>query len=139
MSHVRSDWKDGVAQHGTDELVRAASPQREKGRKGMDVIVHRIRLHEGVDLAAFERWVRETDYATCPLLPSVLSFEVQRASREPDADCHYFEVIGVRSREEFGRDVESAAFRSLVADFEKMATVLDELVGERLEPGYLAA
>jgi hypothetical protein len=105
----------------------------------MIVIVHRIRLHEGVDPAGFETWVRETDYATCPQLPSVVSFSVQRVSSDADAPFHYFEVIGVSSRAEFKRDMEGGSFRGLVAEFEKMATVVDELVGDRVEPGYLAA
>ncbi|MET9860328.1 RedY protein [Streptomyces smyrnaeus] len=104
----------------------------------MNVIVHRIRLRDGVDPAAFERWVRETDYATCPLLPSVLSFTVQRVTDDSSTQFDYFEVISVRSRAEFRRDMEGDTFQGLAAEFEKLATVVDELVGERVEPGYPA-
>ncbi|MET9416212.1 RedY protein [Streptomyces klenkii] len=105
----------------------------------MDLIVHRIRLRPGVTPGRFETWVRETDYATCPELPSVLSFSVQRVSGDPSAPVHFFEVIGVRSRAEFERDTTGGAFARLVADFEKMAEVVDELAGVRVEPGYRAA
>lgn len=102
----------------------------------MDVIVHRIRLNPGVDPARFEAWVREVDYATCPELPSVTAFSVQRA--EAAAPFLFFEVIHVTSREDFERDMKSAAFGRLVADFEQLASVVEELSGERVEPGYTA-
>ncbi|PJE96357.1 RedY protein [Streptomyces carminius] len=108
----------------------------------MTTIVHRIRLHEGVDPADFEAWVRDTDYAACPELPSVLAFGVQRVvageSGGAAAPVHFFELIEVTSREEFERDMQKEVFRSLVTDFDKMAVVVDELVGERVEPGYRA-
>ncbi|MGW2596945.1 RedY protein [Streptomyces klenkii] len=105
----------------------------------MDLIVHRIRLRPGITPGRFEKWVRETDYATCPELPSVLSFSVQRVSGDPSAPVHFFEVIGVRSRAEFERDTAGSAFARLVADFGEMAEVVDELAGVRVEPGYRAA
>lgn len=103
----------------------------------MDIIVHRIRLHRGVDPARFEAWVRDVDYATCPELPSVLAFSVQRADAE--APFVFFEIIQVSSREEFERDMRTPAFGRLVADFEQMASVVEEFAGERVEPGYTAA
>ncbi|QLE74725.1 RedY protein [Streptomyces rectiverticillatus] len=104
----------------------------------MDMIVHRIRLRPNVTPARFETWVKETDYATCPELPSVLSFSVQRVSADPAAPVHFFEVIGVSSRADFERDTTSDAFGRLVADFEGMAEVVDEISGARVEPGYRA-
>lgn len=103
----------------------------------MEIIVHRIRLHRGVDPARFEAWVREVDYATCPELPSVTGFSVQRADAE--APFLFFEVIQVTSREAFERDMATPAFGRLVADFEQMASVVEEFSGERIEPGYTAA
>ncbi|MFW6695384.1 RedY protein [Streptomyces sp. MAR4 CNX-425] len=105
----------------------------------MDLIVHRIRLHAGVPSARFENWVRDTDYRTCPALPSVVAFTVQRVSADPDAPVHYFEVITVTGRAAFEADMATDAFRRLAADFGTMASVVDELGGERIEPGYAAA
>jgi hypothetical protein len=102
----------------------------------MEIIVHRIRLHRGVDPARFEAWVREVDYATCPELPSVTAFSVQRAGAE--APSLFFEVIQVTSREDFERDMAGPAFGRLVADFERLASVVEEFAGERVEPGYTA-
>ncbi|MFF7728704.1 RedY protein [Streptomyces sp. NPDC008001] len=121
----------------------AADGEQQRNTEGnddvVDMIVHRIRLRPGVTPDRFETWVRETDYATCPELPSVLSFSVQRVSADPAAPVHFFEVIGVRSLAEFEKDAAGPAFARLVTDFEGMAEVLDELAGVRVEPGYRAA
>ncbi|WP_432192753.1 RedY protein [Streptomyces sp. bgisy027] len=116
----------------------------------MTIIIHRIRLHDGVEADRFEKWVREVDYATCPELPSVLAFGVQRvaaASPGPsvgagpagtDGPLHYFEIIEVTSREEFEQDMESSQFQRLVADFGQLAEVVEEVTGERIGDGYRA-
>ncbi|EPH46243.1 RedY protein [Streptomyces aurantiacus] len=103
------------------------------------VLVHRIRLHEGVDPERFESWVREVDYATCPRLPAVVSFAVQRVTdAEAAAPGEYFEIIEVTGRADFERDMRSEPFLRLVADFDKMATVVAELTGDRVGSGYRA-
>ncbi|MEU5832543.1 RedY protein [Streptomyces diacarni] len=104
----------------------------------MDVIVHRIRLRDGVTSARFETWVRESDYAACTRLPSVISFGVQRVPAGDTASCDYFEVISVRSREAFRKDMEGDVFRKLAAAFDELALVVDELAGERVGSGYVA-
>lgn len=102
----------------------------------MAIIVHRIRLHEGVDPARFEAWVRDVDYTTCPELPSVESFSVQRVVAGTGDLFHFFEIIQVTSREEFERDMHGEPFRRLVLEFDKVATVVDEVIGERVGEGY---
>ncbi|MCX4911597.1 RedY protein [Streptomyces sp. NBC_00878] len=113
----------------------------------MAIIVHRIRLHDGVEPARFETWVRDVDYATCPELPSVVSFSVQRVVEESRGDagptvggesCHFFEIIEVTSREAFEQDMRTVQFQGLVTEFDKMAKVVDETVGERVGTGYTA-
>ncbi|MFD3312456.1 RedY protein [Streptomyces sp. NPDC058694] len=116
----------------------------------MTIIIHRIRLHDGVTPVRFETWVRDVDYATCPELPSVVSFSVQRVA-EPAAPkhtgaeeaageetFHYVEMIEVTSLEDFERDMLNPPFRKLVSDFDQMAKVVDETVGERIGDGYRA-
>lgn len=105
----------------------------------MEVIIHRIRLRDGVDPARFESWVRTADYAACPELPSIVSFSVHRVSAEPTAPVHFFEVIGVSSQEAFQDDMTTAIFEGLEAGFAEMASVVDELRGERVGTGYHAA
>ncbi|CAM5704033.1 RedY protein [Streptomyces canus] len=110
----------------------------------MTIIVHRIQLHDGVEPERFEKWVRDVDYATCPELPSLLAFGVQRVvdasagagSAAAGGPSHYFEIIEVTSREEFERDMDSAPFRRLTTDFGQMAKVVDEMAGERIGDGY---
>lgn len=104
----------------------------------MKVVIHRIRLHADTDPARFEKWVREVDYATCPELPSVVAFSVHRVSAEPDAEFHYTEIISVTGTEEFERDMQTAAFHGLEAEFDTMATVVDEISGTRIGSGYSA-
>ncbi len=102
----------------------------------MTIIVHRIQLHDGVEPERFENWVRDVDYATCPELPSLVAFGVQRVA--VPAPFHYFEIIEVTSREEFERDMGSSPFQRLVAEFGHMAKVVDEVTGERIGNGYRA-
>ncbi|MBS2964642.1 hypothetical protein KGA66_16415 [Actinocrinis puniceicyclus] len=104
----------------------------------MDVIIHSIRLRPGIEPERFERWVRECDYASCPQLPSVVSFSVQRVSDGDRAAADYFEIITVRDRDAFALDMKSAAFGALVDAFDQMAVVVDERAGIRIEPGYAA-
>lgn len=102
----------------------------------MRVIVHKIRLKPNVDPERFESWVRDHDYATCPRLPSLLGFRVHAVSRDPRAAFHYFEIIEVDSLEAFEADMQTDAFRALVAAFEPMADVVEELSGAAIPPGY---
>ncbi|MGW6008204.1 RedY protein [Streptomyces sp. NPDC055210] len=110
----------------------------------MTIIVHRIRLLDGVAPDRFETWVRDVDYATCPELPSVLSFSVQRVVG-PAADGQagaepltYVEIIEVSSLADFEQDMQSPPFRKLVSDFDQMAEVVSETVGNRIGDGYRA-
>lgn len=99
----------------------------------MTALVHRIQLRPGVPAERFESWVREVDYASCPLLPSVLAFSVHRVAGRPG---EYFEVITVDSLASFERDVAGPVFADLERGFAELATVLDELAGETIAPGY---
>lgn len=102
----------------------------------MITIIHKIRLKPGLDHEQFERWVREVDYAACPDLPSAYGFAVHRASTEPRAAFHYFEVIRIADLDAFERDMATPLFQRLVAEFGQMAEVVEEITGNKLEPGY---
>ena len=104
----------------------------------MDYLVHRIKLRPGVDPKRFEAWVEKTDYATCPELPSVLTFSVQRTGPDAEAACDYFEIIGVTDRAAFERDMAREAFRGLEQAFDTMAVVVDETAGTLVGAGYTA-
>jgi hypothetical protein len=105
----------------------------------MVTIIDKIRLRPGVDPERFERWVRDSDYPSCPSLPSLVSFAVARTTGECGAVFDYFEIIQVTSAEAFEADMESDAFRALVSAFAEMANVVETFHGRRLEPGYTGA
>lgn len=104
----------------------------------METIVHKIRLRDVSMAPDFESWVQNTDYATCPQLPSVVAFAVHRVSTDPRAPFHYFEVIQVSSRDAFEKDMATSAFAGLVQAFTGMAEVVEEVAGTRLGAGYRA-
>lgn len=102
----------------------------------MTTIIHRIRLKPGVPPTRFEAWVRDSDYPSAPDLPSLEAFSVHRVSRSRGAAHEYFEIIQVTGLAAFQRDMCTPTFGRLVEAFEQMAEVVDELEGERLEPGF---
>jgi hypothetical protein len=99
-------------------------------------IVHKIRLKPGTTCQRFESWVQEVDYRTCPELESVHDFAVHRVTSDAGAHFHYFEVIRVRDRASFARDMSTPSFGRLVNAFSEMAEVVETLDGQMLEPGY---
>jgi len=67
--------------------------------------------------------------------PDVIPYEATSGTGAPS---EFFEVIQVTSNEDFARDMKTPVFGRLVADFERMASVVEELSGSRVEPGYTA-
>lgn len=104
----------------------------------MKIIVHRIRLRDGVDPDVFEEWIRRTDYEACRQLPGIVSFSVQRMAETSveGSGRDYFEVIAVTGGPDFDRDMSTETFRRLAEEFDVMAEVVEEWAGERIEPGY---
>lgn len=104
----------------------------------METIIHKIRLLDIGHAPDFESWVLNTDYATCPDLPSVVRFDVHRTSSDPAAPYHYLEIIRVTGHAEFQEDMESPAFAGLEQAFSSMAEVVEEMEGTQLGTGYVA-
>ncbi|MGD9486096.1 RedY protein [Streptomyces sp. TRM70308] len=104
----------------------------------MKIIVHRIRLRDGVDPDVFEEWIRRTDYEICRQLPGIVSFSVQRMTETSleGSSRNYFEVISVTGGPDFDRDMKTDTFRRLAEEFDVMAEAVEEWAGERIEPGY---
>lgn len=84
-------------------------------------------LHEGVDPADYERFVREVDYPTARALPSIERYDVIRIEgplRDKAADFEYLEIVEVSDLERYkeelstlpGREEFIARLRSFVAD-----------------------
>lgn len=100
----------------------------------MVVIIDKIRLLDPKHEPAFVQWVQEVDYATCRELHSVQRFQVVRAAA--GADCDFFEIIEVESREAFEQDMKTPAFAALVARFSQMANVTETVAGTLVPPGF---
>ncbi|QMV14434.1 RedY [Vibrio spartinae] len=102
----------------------------------MKTIVHKIRLKDIALYHEFRDWVVHTDYLACQQLDSVLAFEVIDVTQSADAQFHLIEIIRVSDLEAFDRDMQTPVFQSLVARFEQMADVIEEISGERIGNGY---
>lgn len=101
----------------------------------MLTIIDHIRLKHPDHRAAFVKWVREVDYAACRDLPSVLRFEMHEAAGNAEFD--FFEIILVSSREAFERDMKLPLFDRLQARFSEMASVVRQIAGAPVPPGYV--
>ncbi|MDW6004025.1 RedY [Vibrio mangrovi] len=102
----------------------------------MKTIVHKIRLKDISLYHEFRDWVVHTDYEACYQLDSVLAFDVIDVSQAADAQFHFIEIIRLNSLEDFERDMQTPLFQSLVARFDQMAEVIEEISGERIGNGY---
>lgn len=125
------------APSATRTTAKASRPRSAEGDRVI-TIIHKIRLRPGASREAFESWVRKSDYATCPELPSLVDFSVHRLPDPEDgaAEAHYYEVIVVDSLAAFEADMKTPQFGRLVEAFDQMAEVVEELSGQRIEPGY---
>lgn len=84
-------------------------------------------LKPGVDPAAYERWVRERDYAYTRSNPNFISYVVHRIDSPvegaPGAGWRYVERIEVKDAEQHRQDLASPEGKAL----------LDELYGQFLD------
>ncbi|MBH1931595.1 RedY [Serratia rubidaea] len=102
----------------------------------MHTIVHKIRLKDIAQRAAFREWVETVDYPACCRLDAVHAFEVVEVSREADAPFHFIEIIHISAMDAFEREMRTPLFQSLVTRFDQMAEVVTEIAGERIGDGY---
>ncbi len=105
----------------------------------MQTIIHKIRLKDVTLVDAFKTWVEMKDYMACKQLNAVKQFDVHHVSSEANADYHFFEVIRISDMALFEQDMKSEVFAGLVARFEQMADVVEEITGEQIADGYQAS
>lgn len=87
-------------------------------------IVVLVNLKPGVDPAAYEDWVRTTDYPGTRALPSVTQFETFKASGTLGGDAapfQYVEVIDIVGMDPFMADVATDAVQRVAAQFREFA------------------
>jgi len=102
----------------------------------METIIHKIKLIDSSKAKDYEDWVKNSDYVTCPQLKSLLSFDVHKISDSPKAEFHYFEIIKIKSHDDFQKDIRTTAFAKLVEAFDSMAEVVEEFDGTQVGLGY---
>jgi len=75
-------------------------------------------LKNGVKPEAYERWLREYDYRVAKTLPSIISYRTHRIegtiNGAEHAGWHYIERIEVRDKDQYAKDLASAAGQELI-------------------------
>jgi hypothetical protein len=100
-------------------------------------MAHRVfflnKLREGIDPAAYERWIRETDYPTARGFPSIERYEVTRLDATLDGGppaCHYLEVLEVTSIDDYRQTLTSPEFRQLFDEWSQFVASSESIHGE---------
>lgn len=90
----------------------------------MAKIIVLFNLKQGISVADYEAFARETDLPIVNRLPSVDRFEVLKAQGllgGGDSPYQYIEIIDVNSMEQLGKDVSTEAMQQVAATFRSMA------------------
>ena len=78
-------------------------------------------LAEGVDPAAYERWVREVDYPVARRQPAIQSYVVTRVDGHVTGGdglpCQYLEVIEITSIDEYRAGLENEDMKALLGEW----------------------
>ncbi|WP_222937688.1 RedY protein [Spartinivicinus ruber] len=99
------------------------------------LIIHKIKLKDGVTSLDFENWVKEKDYIACSSLKGVNRFAVHRVQGNSDG-VDYVEIIFVNNLNRFEQDMQTTLFKSLENDFFALAVVVEEVKLDLVSPGY---
>ncbi len=79
------------------------------------------KLLPNVDPAAYEDWIRQTDYPIARACPEILSYDVTRIAGtldgEGDPSVSYLEVIEVTDIDEYRKASEAPEFVALLAEW----------------------
>jgi len=75
-------------------------------------------LKNGVKPEEYERWLREYDYRIAKTLPSIISYRTHRIewpiNGAEQAGWQYIERIEVRNKDQYAKDLASAAGQELI-------------------------
>jgi hypothetical protein len=88
-------------------------------------VTHRVfflnKLRPGVDPAAYEEWIRRTDYPVARACPAILSYDVTRVQGTLDGEgtpsISYLEVIEVTDIEEYRAAGKAPEFVALLTEW----------------------
>jgi hypothetical protein len=95
-------------------------------------------LHEGVDPADYERWVREVDYPFARAQPTIQRYEVTRLEAnlfgsEGDLPCQYLEVIDVTDVEAYQSGAQGPEFAAFLEEWQGFVGTSAMVWGEIVE------
>ncbi len=97
------------------------------------------KLREGVDPAAYERWVREVDYPFARRLPTIESYVVTRLDglfEGGEAPYDYLEVVEITELDAYRKSLDRGSSPELKQFFEEWSSFVGEslvVYGEVLE------
>jgi hypothetical protein len=103
-------------------LAHAAVSVKPSGRRGMAQRVFFLNtLKDGVDVAAYEDWVRRRDYPVARAQPAISSYVVTRLDGHvvegTGLPCQYLEVIEVTSIEEYRAGLDAPELAALLDEW----------------------
>lgn len=90
----------------------------------MSTVIVLFNLRPGVSAEAYERWARATDLQVVNGLPSVLSFEVLKASGLLGGGAtpyQYIEILRLRDPAGLARDLATEAMKRVAVEFQGFA------------------
>jgi uncharacterized protein (TIGR02118 family) len=94
-------------------------------------------LKEGVDPAAYEKWVQEVDYPIARRQPAITSYVVTRVDGHVtdggELPCQYLEVIEITSIEEYRAGLDAPELASLLDDWREYVGESVAVHGEVIE------
>jgi hypothetical protein len=91
------------------------------------------RLREGVDPAAYEEWVRQSDYPIARRWPCVERYEVTRLDATLDGGppaYHYLEVLEITDIDEYRQVLDTPEFRQLLSEWSQFVASTESSHGE---------
>ncbi len=89
-------------------------------------IVAFFNLKPGVNVEDYEAWAVATDLPTVNALPSIVGFEVLRATDKLGGgtpEYQYIEILDVSDMDQFGKDVSTPAMQAVAGAFRAMVDV----------------
>jgi len=99
-------------------------------------MAHRVfflnKLREGVDPAAYEQWVRQTDYPIARGFPSIERYEVTRLDATLEGGppaYHYLEVLEITSIDEYRQTLDTPEFRQLLGEWSTFVESTESIHG----------
>jgi hypothetical protein len=95
------------------------------------------KLHEGVDPAAYEEWIRTSDYPVARANPAIVSYDVTRIESTLDGagkpSVDYLEVLEVTSLEEYQRAIATPEVEKLLGEWSAFVASAEVVHGPVVE------